>query len=129
MRLNVLQTMITLTQETLECEQGGGDFVACIASLDGKRFFAKEDIDQILRSPVTLSSEDDVTVILDWDRNSCEAPFIGPRMDREFGGALCLHRVGEILYLEDEISRGVRKDMALRARLLSGWCGCGLRAC
>jgi len=111
--------MISLIQETHECEQSGEDFVACIALLDGKRFFATEDIDQILRSPVTLSTEDDVTVILDWDRNSCEAPFIGPRMDLDFGGALFLHRVGENIYFEDEVSRGVRKMFA--SLLLSDW--------
>lgn len=111
--------MINLIQETHECVQGGGDFVACIALLDGQRFFATEDIDQILRSPDTLFTEDDVTVILDWDRNSCEAPFLGPRMDVDFGGALYLHRVGEILYLENEDSRGGRKMVA--SLLLSEW--------
>ena len=76
-------------------------FLLWVLAMDGVRFFATEDIGPMLLSPVTLS-ENDVTVILEWDRNSMEAPHLGPDLDCEMQSSLFVHRLADEIRLEEE---------------------------
>lgn len=82
--------------------------------MDGARFFATEDIDFILGSPSTLGDND--TIVLEWDRNSMEAPFLGPNIDSALCSALFVHRLGDDIRLEGESDAGRKAFFTITLR-------------
>ncbi len=96
---------MTIIPENHECVQSKNEFSLWVFILDDNRFFATEDIDYLLQSPDTLTA-DDTTVILEWDRNSSEAPFIGPDITSDISSPLFIHRVGSKIQLESETDTG-----------------------
>lgn len=110
--------MFSILEETHKCVQGGEIFTACILIKDGKRFFATEEKKYLLASPVTFG-RGDVTIVLEWDRNSVEAPGLGPKMDHPVGSSLFVrHADGVVLFeWEEEGSR-----IGLFEVLFDDWC-------
>jgi hypothetical protein len=74
-------------------------------SAEGRGFFATEEIDYILASADTLT-EDNATVVLEWDRNSMESPDLGPRFVDPIPSNLFLHRVGFEIHFEEDHGLG-----------------------
>ena len=97
--------MIQIRRETHRCVQSGVSYPLWIFSVDGRGFFATEEIDPILVSADTLA-EDEATVVLEWDRNSMESPDLGPRIDDPIPSHLFLHRVGLDIHFEKDHVHG-----------------------
>jgi len=91
--------MIEIIKEEYECVQGNGRFECYIIVLNGHRIFSTEDIDYLINSP-TLFTENDLTLVLTWDRNSLELPELGPNLDIDIQGDLYVHRVDGWIQLE-----------------------------
>ena len=97
--------MIQIRRETHRCVQSGVSYPLWIFSVDGRGFFATEEINHILVSAETLA-EDEATVVLEWDRNSTESPDLGPRIEDPIPSHLFLHRVGLEIHFEEGQGHG-----------------------
>jgi hypothetical protein len=95
---------IRIQAETHEdIQQPGCNFECYIIILDDKRIFSTEDV-RYLETSARLFTEDQVTLLLEADRNSAELPELGPKMDIAAGSPLRITRRGSMLEFASEIN-------------------------
>jgi len=86
---------IRIVAEEQVCVQGGEAFTCFVLVVDGRRVFSTEDETYLRASGTMFRGEYDVTLVLDCDRNSAEAPELGPLLDLDIPSPLYVRRLGD----------------------------------